>query len=71
MLEITCLNELSDCFGLDFLEREATPESVMKFNIDSSWFYYHIYIQYVLSILWVLSAVDLLFITGCRKQIYS
>ncbi|MFB6072709.1 MAG: IS6 family transposase, partial [Halobacterium sp.] len=33
MLEIARLNEGSDCFELDFLEREATPEPAMKLGI--------------------------------------
>jgi len=33
MLETARLNEGSDCFELDFLEREATPEPAMKLGI--------------------------------------
>ena len=33
MLEIARLNEGSDCFELDFVEREATPEPAMKLGI--------------------------------------
>ncbi|ELY72084.1 transposase, partial [Natrinema pellirubrum DSM 15624] len=33
MLETARLNRGSDCFELDFLEREATPEPAMKLGI--------------------------------------
>jgi len=33
MLEIASLNGNSDCFELDFVKREATPESAMKLGI--------------------------------------
>mgnify|MGYP006296047535 CR=1 FL=1 len=33
MLEIACLDGVSDSFELDFLEREAIPEPAMKLGI--------------------------------------
>jgi len=45
MLEIDRINEGSGCFALEFLEREATPESTMKFGIRLYLSDYHFQVQ--------------------------
>jgi len=53
MLEIARLDGGSDCFELDFAERESTPESALKLGIrDPIWLDYHFQIPSLFSIGW-------------------
>ncbi|WP_435118839.1 IS6 family transposase [Halolamina sp. C58] len=63
MLEIARLNAGSDCFELDFLEREATPEPAMKLGI-------RLYLA-GLSLSDTISVLDTLGVERCRTTVHN
>jgi hypothetical protein len=71
MLEIARLDGGSDCFELDFAERESTPESALKLGIRPH--LARLSLSDTVSILdrLVSNAVVRPFTTGYRKLIYS
>ena len=63
MLEIARLNDDSDCFELDFLEREATPEPAMKLGI-------RLHLA-GLSLSDTISVLDTLGVERCRTTVHN
>lgn len=63
MLEIARLNGGSDCFEVDFLERETTPESAMKLGI-------RLHLA-GLSLSDTVSVLDILGVERCRTTVHS
>ncbi|QKY19722.1 IS6 family transposase [Halolamina sp. CBA1230] len=63
MLEIARLNGGSDCFELDFLEREATPEPAMKLGI-------RLHLA-GLSLSDTISVLDMLGVERCRTTVHN
>jgi len=63
MPEIARLNGGSDCFELDFVEREATPESAMKLGI-------RLHLA-GLSLFDTISILDRLGVRRCRTTVHN